>query len=241
VRFETKRDAYIKEIFERIERVGEERAYRIVGILEETANKLEQDIVPRIRRFLQSRRRKILWLDGIIFGGLAVLFLVATIWGGYWDGFSLKLPHLDKLPGGNYTLFGLLGILALGVVYIHFTVRRWLSNSIALKLLKEIKDSESHPNYAKTFRKNSTWYRSIFNRQPVGWNKRTQRRLAKILDNTNAYIQKLNDMYTNPSGDKTFIPVAGTQTCGEEQVSNPAEDNPGHIDQDATDETKTEQ
>jgi hypothetical protein len=237
VRFETKRDAYIKEIFERIERVGEERAYRIVGILEETANKLEQDILPRIRRFLQSWRRKTLWLDGIIFGGLAVLFLAATIWGGYWDGLSLKLPHLDKLPGGNYTLFGLLGILVLGGIYIHFTVRRWFSNSIARKLLKEIKDSESHPNYAKTFRKNSTWYRSIFNRQPVGWNKRTQRRLAKILDNTNAYIQKLNDMYTNPSGDKTFIPVAGTQTCEEEQVVNPAEGNPEQINQEATDET----
>jgi hypothetical protein len=237
VRFETKRDACIKEIFERIERVGEERAYRIVGILEETANKLEQDILPRIRRFLQSWRRKTLWLDGIIFGGLAVLFLAATIWGGYWDGLSLKLPHLDKLPGGNYTLFGLLGILVLGGIYIHFTVRRWFSKSIARKLLKEIKDSDSHPNYAKTFRKNSTWYRSIFNRQPVGWNKRTQRRLAKILDNTNAYIQKLNDMYTNPSGDKTFIPVAGTQTCEEEQVANPAEGNPEQINQEATDET----
>lgn len=237
VRFESKRDAYIKEIFERIERVGEERAYRIVGILEETANKLEQDIVPKIRRFIQSWRRKTLWLDGIIFGGLVVLFLAVTIWGGYWDGLSLKLPHLDKLPGGNYTLLGLLGILVLGGLYIHFSVRRWLSNSIARKLLKEIKDSESLPNYAKTFRKNSTWYRSIFHRQPVGWNKRTQRRLAKILDNTNEYIQKLNDMYTNPSGDKTFLPVAGTQICEEEQISDPAQDNPGHINQEATDET----
>jgi hypothetical protein len=162
-----------------------------------------------------------------------MLFLAATIWGGYWDGLSLKLPHLDKLPGGNYTLFGLLGILVIGGLYIHFSVRRWLSNSIASKLLKEIKDSESHPNYAKTFRKNCTWYRSIFHRQPVGWNKRTQRRLAKILDNTNEYIQKLNDMYTNPSGDETFLPVAGTQTCEEEQISNPEQSNPGQIDREA--------
>jgi hypothetical protein len=44
-------------------------------------------------------------------------------------------------------------------------------------------------------------------------------------------------MYTNPSGDKTFIPVAGTQTCEEEQVANPAEGNPEQINQEATDET----
>ena len=70
----------------------------------------------------------------------------------------------------------------------------------------------------------------------MGWNKRTQRRLAKILDNTNEYIQKLNDMYTNPSGDETFLPVAGTQTCEEEQISNPEQSNPGQIDREATGE-----
>jgi len=240
-RFETKRDSHLKEIFERIERVGEERAYRIVGMLEETANKVEQNIVPRLQQFLKSWRRQVLWLDGIIFGGLAAVFLAATIWGGLWDGFSLKLPYLDKLPGGNYTLFGLLGLLVLGAGYIHFAVRRWASKSAVRKLLKEINDSELHPNYSRAFQKNSVWYRSMFNRQPAGWNKRTNRRLAKILENTNAYIQKLNDMYTNPSGDKKFIPVMGTPPRGEDQPANPSDDNPGNIDQDETDEIKAAQ
>jgi GTPase SAR1 family protein len=240
-RFETKRDSHLKEIFERIERVGEERAYRIVGMLEETANKVEQNIVPRLQQFLKSWRQQVLWLDGIIFGGLAAVFLAATIWGGLWDGFSLKLPYLDKLPGGNYTLFGLLGLLVLGAGYIHFAVRRWASKSAVRKLLKEINDSELHPNYSRAFQKNSVWYRSMFNRQPAGWNKRTNRRLAKILENTNAYIQKLNDMYTNPSGDKKFIPVMGTPPRGEDQPANPSDDNPGNIDQDETDEIKAAQ
>ena len=233
-RFETKRDSYLGEIVERIERVGGERAYRIVGILEETAKMLEQDIVPRIRGFLSSWRRKTLWLDGMIFGGALAAFLAATIWGGYWNGFSLKLPYIDNLPGGNYTLYGLLGVLLILAGYIHLCVRRWASRSLTRKFLKEIKDPDLHSNYSRVFQKNCAWYQSIFKRQPAGWNKRMHRRLAKILESTNAYIQKLNDMYTNPSGDKTFLPVMGAQTCGETQASETSSSVFENTDRDAT-------
>jgi hypothetical protein len=74
------------------------------------------------------------------------------------------------------------------------------------------------PNYTRAFRKNSAWYQSIFRRQPAGWSKRTRQRLAKILENSNAYIQKLNDMYTNPSGDKTYLPVMGSK-CVDNTIS----------------------
>ena len=210
-RFEAKRDAYLGEIFERIERVGEERAYRIIGMLEETAHLLEQEVVPRMRQFLLSWRRKTLWTDGFIFGGILLIFLAATIWGGYWDGLSLRLPFLDDWPGGKYLVYGILGVLVLGAAYIHVAVRQWASKSLMSKFLKKINDPESAPNYTRAFRKNSAWYQSIFRRQPVGWSKRTKQRLAHILDNSNAYIQKLNDMYTNPSGDETYMPGVGSQ------------------------------
>jgi len=217
-RFEAKRDAHLGEIFERIERVGEERAYRIIGMLEETTHMLEQDVVPHIRQFLLSWRRKTLWLDGLIFGGLLLIFLAATIWGGYWDGFSLKLPYMDNLPGGKYTLYGFFGVLVLAAAYIHVSMRQWTSKSLIRKFLEKISDPESVPNYTRAFRKNSAWYQSIFRRQPAGWSKRTRQRLAKILENSNAYIQKLNDMYTNPSGDKTYLPVMGSK-CVDDTIS----------------------
>jgi hypothetical protein len=134
-RFEAKRDAHLGEIFERIERVGEERAYRIIGMLEETTHMLEQDVVPHIRQFLLSWRRKTLWLDGLIFGGLLLIFLAATIWGGYWDGFSLKLPYMENLPGGKYTLYGFFGVLVLAAAYIHVSMRQWTSKSLIRKFL----------------------------------------------------------------------------------------------------------
>ncbi|UCE52188.1 MAG: dynamin family protein [Desulfobacterales bacterium] len=240
-RFENKRNSYLGEIFDRIERVGEERAYRIVGILEETAQTLEQDIVPRIQRFLSKWRRKVLWLDGIIFGGMLVALLVVSIWGGYWSGFSLKLPFLDNLPGGSYTLFGIVAVLLLSIGYVHYTIRRWTAKRTTQKLLKEVKDSELQPFYFRAFKKNSSWYRSIFNRQPIGWSKRTHRRLATVLEDTNAYIQKLNDMYTNPAGDKTFIPVMGPKTSGKTPTSKPWTNNSAETDPDNDDQNKAEQ
>lgn len=226
-RFEAKRDANLGAISERIERVGEERAYRIVGMLEETAHVLEREVVPRIRQFLVSWRRMTLWLDGFIFGALLLIFFTATIWGGYWDGFSLDLPFFDNLPGGKFTYYGILGVLVLVAVYIHVSVRQWASRRLIARFLKKIDDPDSMLNYTRAFRKNSGWYQSIFRRQPKGWSKRTRRSLAKIVDNSNAYIQKLNDMYANPSGDKTYLPDMGSK-CVDESISA---ETPGENDQ----------
>ena len=45
------------------------------------------------------------------------------------------------------------------------------------------------------------------------------------MDNSNAYIQKLNDMYTNPSGDKTYMPVMGPQ-CADDTIETGTSDEP---------------
>jgi len=45
---------------------------------------------------------------------------------------------------------------------------------------------------------------------PAGWGRRTSDRLGKVLEDSNAYIQKLNDEYTNPSGgDKDEAAIDG--------------------------------
>ncbi len=199
-RFENKRDSNLEQIYNRIERVGEERAYRIVGMLEETAQKLEKDIVPRIGRFVSQWRSQIIWLDAIILGGAVAAFLAATIWGGYWQGLSLKLSFLDRLPGGSVSKLGLLALVVLLFGYVHFYLRKFIANRVSRKLLAEVKDTVWEANYARAFQKNSRWYRSVLISKAAGWNRRTQRRLAKVLEDTNGYIQKLNDMYTSPAG-----------------------------------------
>jgi hypothetical protein len=133
-------------------------------------------------------------------------FLAATIWGGYWQGLRLELPFLDRLPGGNYSKLGLLALLVLLLGYVHFRVRRFAAKTVTRNLLAEIKDPDVKANYARAFQKNSCWYRSVLMRRPAGWGRWTQRRLAKVLEDTNSYIQKLNDMYTSPAGTESSQP-----------------------------------
>jgi len=188
-------------------------------MLEETAQMLENDIIPRIRQFISRWRNKIIWLDGILLGAVLAAFLAATIWGGYWDGMTLELSFLDNLPGGNYSKFGVLALLVLLIGYVHFWIRRVTANYVSRRVLADIKDPDLRMNYARAFKKNTRWYRILLRRKPAGWGRRTRRRLAKILEDTNTYIQKLNDMYTNPSGGESGHPQAGPLAA--EQMQTP--------------------
>ncbi len=200
-RYEKKRDANLKAIGQRIEQVRVERAYRIVGILEQTAHMIESEVVPKLQRFLADWRRLTLWIDGVVFGGLLVLFLALTLYGGYWDGLSLRLPvwrHMAGYPALQ-TIF--LGLIAIGAGYLHFSIRRRAAGRVVRRLTADPRMNEFLPNYLRAFLKNSRWFRSIFRRNPAGWNRRTARSLAEVADDSQGYIQKLNDMYANPSGE----------------------------------------
>ncbi len=199
-RFEAKRRADISAVYRRIEQVGVERAYRIVGTLEQTSHLMKEEFVPRLQRFVDGWRRRVLWQEAAILSGLLAAFLGLTIWGGYWDGLSLKLPFWDLITKNNYTKFGALIILAATAAYVHFSIRRTAAEKVKQRLLAEVRSPEQHPNFRRAFRKSSRWWRSIFLPNPAGWGKATAARLEKVLDDSNAYIQKLNDEYTNPSG-----------------------------------------
>jgi hypothetical protein len=199
-RFEGKRQNDYNAIIRRIEQVGVERAYRIVGMLEQTAQMLKTDVISRLDSFREGLRRKVLWLEGTILAALLVAFLVLTIWGGYWQGLSLTLPFWDLIQSNDYSFYGTITILLAIAGYVHFRIRRWAVKKVSARLLAEVKDTDLQPNYKLAFRKNSRWWRTILWPNPAGWGKRTAARLEKISDDSNAYIQKLNDDFTNPSG-----------------------------------------
>ncbi|UCD78494.1 MAG: dynamin family protein [Desulfobacterales bacterium] len=200
-RFESKRESDFTAINSRIEQVGVERAYRIVGMLEQTAQMLKNDVVSRLQRFKEAWRRNVLWLEGVILAVILVAFFTLTIWGGYWEGISLSLPFWDLVTLNDYTFFSTIGVILAVAAYTHFSIRSWAAKKVGAKLLAEVKDPDLHSNYQRAFRKTSRWWRSLFWPNPAGWGRRTADRLEKVLDDSNAYIQKLNDEYTNPSGD----------------------------------------
>jgi hypothetical protein len=212
-RFEGKRDADSKAIYRRIEQVGVERAYRIVGMLEQIAQMLKQDVVDLLQRFISRWRRKVLWLEATIVACLVGAFLALTIWGGYWEGLSLNLPFWDLVARNNYTKYGALAILIAVAGYAHFSIRRWAAAKVKKKLLAEIKDPDLIANYQRALNKSSRWWRSLFFPNPAGWGRRTADRLEKVVEDSNAYIQKLNDEFTNPSGEEISEPSIEQQAA----------------------------
>ena len=137
-----------------------------------------------------------------------------TIWGGYWEGLSLKLPFWQLVSQSIYIKYGIIGILIVAAGYGHFSIRRRTAASIIDKLMAEVKNQELHPNYQRAFRKSSRWWRSLLLPNPAGWSKKTAARLEKVLEDSNAYIQKLNDEYTNPSGEDKIALEYGRQASG---------------------------
>lgn len=199
-RFENKRDRDLAEIHGRIEQVKVERSYRIVGMLEQTARTLEKEALPRLRRFVTKWRRATLWLDAIVLGGVLSAFLLITIWAGLWEGLRINLPGLEWLLSAEWRWTAALIVLFAGTGYVHFAFRKSAAGRVARKLLAEVKDDEWEEHYARAFHKNARWWRSIFRRKPAGWGRRSDALLAEVSEKHREYIQKLNDLYTDPSG-----------------------------------------
>ena len=233
-RFLRKRDADVAGIQERIEEVRVARAYRIVGMLGQKASVLETDVYLRIQAFLENWRRRVCWLNCIFFGLFLACFLTVTLWAGYWNGFSLKLPYMDVLmanPLGKWTLAAFLAAL---LIYIHMRVRRLAGKQAARKILGGIDEKEGHESYIRAFNKNTRWWRSIFRRKPAGWSRRNTVRLAKLASDANGYVQKLNDVYANPAGKtRKDVETPKTADVGSEVCDEVPNDVPNEVPDDS--------
>ena len=119
-RFETKRDADMAEITDRMAQVEIERSYRVVGLLEKLAKRIEHEVLPTISREKASIKRKVLWGDGITFGLLGAALVTLTVMAGYWDGFTFAPPWWDGILA-DPILSGLMLAVLVGVFgYVHY-------------------------------------------------------------------------------------------------------------------------
>jgi len=198
-RYETKRETEMADIDVRVRQVGLERAYRIVGALEQAAKDLQEQVVPKLRTLLRAWRTRVLWTDGLLLAVIAVLVGVG-IWIGAWDMLGSLLPTPNQGPW-VWGIGLLLVLLLLG--YLHFSIRRYAAAQVIAKLRREMKDVESLENYIRAFIHNTRFYRSIFHTEPVGWNQQTRDLIMKVLGDAGSSVQKLNDTFTDPSGKET--------------------------------------
>ncbi len=218
-RFEAKRDEDIAEIHGRMHRVEVERAYRIIGVLEKIAKSIEIDLVPRLTEAKNRWKRRVLWTDGILFGGTLVGLLALSIWVNFWEGFTLSTPLeiLQQSPGWSFV--ALVAILV-GAGYVHFTVRKLVARTIGKRLGSDIQHTYTRESLARAFAKNTGPFHSLFTKKPVGWGQFVRRRIARVLSDADGYVQALNDQFTNPSGtDKPAASPAPLPLTADEEPS----------------------
>src|SRR5690606_22950686 len=200
-RFEKKREQDMREILARIERLGVERAYRITGLLEQTAARIRDEMVPRIRDANRAWKRRVLRTDLITIGLIVVTLLVLTMGLGWWDGLAFTPPWSDFAATNPAIYWTIVVIVVLAVVYlVHRWSRRWSARVIARRIERDAELGEHAPRVVKAFMRNVTSWRPFFIDRPIGWNAGTRKRLDLIMTEADAAIQRLNDRYTNPSG-----------------------------------------
>jgi len=187
-RFEKKRNADLAEIHARMLGVEVERAYRIVGALDKTARDIEERTFPLLKRAMAKWRRRTLW------GDVVALALVAGALLWLYVGLGLT-PVLGGL--GLYVEVGALVALLVG---LHFWIRSLAAKSVARVLAREAAQEDLRGDLRAAFAANTRFWRPIFMRSPLGYGPATRRRLHRVRQDANNFIQALNDRFTNPSG-----------------------------------------
>lgn len=199
-RFEAKRDVDLSDIHSRLQQVEEERAYRIVGVLEKIAKTIEHQIVPKLEQAKQLWKRRTLWADAIVFGLLVLAFLAWSISQGYWDGLLFSPPWLANLSQNVWLLAITLAVLAGLGLYLHASLRKLTARTVISKLRRDPTVSEYRESLIAAFLKNTHFTHSIFSSKAAGWGNWAKKRIAQVLKDADIYVQTLNDQFTNPSG-----------------------------------------
>jgi len=203
-RYESKRDEDLEEIHQRIQGVGVERAYRIAGTLEKTAHDIEEKIVPQIESLKARWRKLVFWSDGLLAAGFLLAAVLVTGWLGFRDGFKWQTPGWWQGSGNNIAWTLIFCLLAVGVfVYLHFRMRKFAERRVIGKLEKQYAHGIELERLRSAFIFNSRPWHSIFRKSPVGWGKRSRKRLQRVIEEANQHVQTLNDTFTDPSGEQS--------------------------------------
>ena len=200
-RYEQKRDEDLNEIHSRIRQVEIERAYRIIGALENTVQEIEDRAVPALRTQLKEWRKMVLIGDALLFTLLFVVTLGITINAGYWDGLSFTPPWLSE-GSSEVGKWASQIIAVLAVLGTHFGVRTITRRWKIRKMKQQSTRSTLRIDLPAAFNRSTRPLRSMLLTNPAGWSRRTKKQLARVIQDTEAYVQTLNDGFTNPSGKK---------------------------------------
>jgi hypothetical protein len=201
-RYESKCEADLAEIHGRIAEVEVGRGYRIVGMIDAIAKEVEGETIPLVEQTVARWRQTVLVGDALWLGIMAgVLGLL---------GFQLGPETLADaanwlMEGQGPTVLGMplrmsvfLGVLLALFLSGHYYLRAAVAGRISLRLPDRLGHADLNPRNA--FLLNTRFYRSLFRRTAVGWNRGARQRLFAIRETVALHVQRLNDIYTDPAG-----------------------------------------
>ena len=189
-RYQRKRDADLNEIYQRISEVSVERVYRIIGYLQHTASLIETKIVPEVQTATHTWAKRVLMIDLV----LLIPILIA-----------LAIYHIKHIgTGTGFDSFGKWGLISSIIVslILLLVVHQFIRRAISKWMAKSLPEDDLEGSIRLAFLKNTRWYQPMLRPYVVGWNKSTRLKLSELRDAADIFVQKLNDEYTNPSGDE---------------------------------------
>ncbi|WP_456403973.1 dynamin family protein [Hydrogenimonas sp.] len=183
-RMKRKRDEDLRQIVERMDKVGIERAYRITKALEDFARDISDRKLPALQKALAGWAARVAIVDAVLFtlllGGIGVL---------EWQfGFVTTVASSPLTAVAGMAL--LIGLM----LFLHFKARNFVARRIFRKL------EAGDPAVAAAFAHNTRWYRPMVRAKMTGWVKRAQNRLEEVIAQSKRAIRELNDQYVSPSG-----------------------------------------
>lgn len=221
-RFEGKRDADLAEIHERMEQVEIERAYRIVGSLDKTARSFGDKIVPALNGLIARWRKRTLIGDGVALALILGLFFGLTSHFGQWQGMRLEAGWWNALSATPVSLYFTALALFLLWLAVHYSVRKLMAKSLRRAAVRLGQELGIRGDLAAAFSANTRPWRSIFAPSPAGWTRRNRRRVQQVLEDTDRYVQDLNDRFADPSGNPPALAPAAVEPLAVEAEREPA-------------------
>ncbi|WP_303902651.1 dynamin family protein [Thiohalomonas denitrificans] len=199
-RFESKRDRDLEEIRSRMEQVTIERAYRIVGALESKARDIEERVVPLLSEAIGRWRRLTLGLDAVLLLVVLTAFLVITIQAGYWEGLRFTAPWFQSLMENANLGIAVAVVLVALLAYLHHIMRNIAGRRVLKWLTAQAESSLDRASLAGAFRKSTRFWHRPFSQTPIGWGRRARKRIARVVADTDRFVQSLNDRFADPTG-----------------------------------------
>ena len=195
-RFQRKREADIAKIFQRMDKVSIERSYRIARALDNISADITQSRINQISRQLDKWKKRVLLADTLALSlVVAVISFIMNLFGAFETPVSEWALSTAMLESSALSLT--LGTIFAGLLFAgHHLIRQKLAQWQYKRLLKKGQEV-----LANAFQHNTPFWRSIFQTQPRGWGKQSRKLLTSVSQSSKKAIQKLNDQFTNPSGD----------------------------------------